>query len=253
MELRLHRPPTVVNAGAAIHGTGTLQDTFLLPDLWQVHLYAYSGALTVAGVTHPIRPGHVSLVPPGEEVRFRYEGRSEHLYAHLRLPTAGEAQRVPVMQDAARSAEPLAGMLRSAIAALPRHPDRAAAELWAALWRIAQLQQSGLEGRHLAVLRATEFIEARLNEPITVPQVAHYAEISHNQLTRLFRAETGDTVVGYLRQRRLARAEHLLRHTTMPIPAIAAAVGIPDLQAFNKACRRQLGAAPRTVRTGTGT
>ncbi|MFE6625547.1 hypothetical protein ACFVGK_41355, partial [Streptomyces sp. NPDC057740] len=30
--------------------------------------------------------------------------------------------------------------------------------------------------------------------------------------------------------------------------AIAAAVGIADLQAFNKACRRELGASPRDVR-----
>ncbi len=29
---------------------------------------------------------------------------------------------------------------------------------------------------------------------------------------------------------------------------MAASVGIPDLQAFNKACRRELGASPRALR-----
>ena len=41
-----------------------------------------------------------------------------------------------------------------------------------------------------------------------------------------------------------------LQATTLSIPAIAASVGIPDLQAFNKACRRELGASPRGIRKG---
>jgi transcriptional regulator GlxA family with amidase domain len=48
----------------------------------------------------------------------------------------------------------------------------------------------------------------------------------------------------------MARARHLLTATTMSIPAVAASVGINDLQAFNKACRRELGASPRVVRAG---
>jgi AraC family transcriptional regulator len=247
--LALHRPPAVVNAGAAVHGTTGLRDSFLLPDLWQLHLYAYSGDLTIGGVTHPIRPGHVSLSPPGEEVHFRYLGRSEHLYLHLRLSSGGEIHPVPVMQDASAAADALAGMLRLAIAAAPLRPEQASAEAWAALWRVVGLSWSAGTGHHLAVLRAMEFIEARLNEPVTVPQIARFADVSHNHLTRLFQAETGGTTVAYLRRRRLARAEHLLRHSTLPIPAVAASVGIPDLQAFNKACRRELGAPPRAIRS----
>jgi transcriptional regulator GlxA family with amidase domain len=68
----------------------------------------------------------------------------------------------------------------------------------------------------------------------------------------LFRAETGYTVVGYIRRRRMERARHLLRESTLSIPAIAASVGVADLQAFNKACRRELGDSPRAVRAGPG-
>jgi transcriptional regulator GlxA family with amidase domain len=73
--------------------------------------------------------------------------------------------------------------------------------------------------------------------------------VSHNHLTRLFRAETGSTVVGYVQARRMARARHLLTSSTLPIPAVAASVGIPDLQAFNKTCRRERGASPRAIRS----
>src|SRR6266508_3472147 len=56
------------------------------------------------------------------------------------------------------------------------------------------------------------------------------AGVSHNHLTRLFHAETGLTVIAYIRQRRMARARHLLVSSTLSIPAVAASVGISDLQ-----------------------
>jgi AraC family transcriptional regulator len=78
--------------------------------------------------------------------------------------------------------------------------------------------------------------------------VAAAAGVSHNHLTRLFGSHLGTTVVGYVRRRRLEEAEHLLRNSTMPVARIARMVGIPDLQAFNKACRREFGQAPRALR-----
>jgi transcriptional regulator GlxA family with amidase domain len=106
----------------------------------------------------------------------------------------------------------------------------------------------GLSG-HPAVAAAIAYIEANLAQPLTIPALARMAGVSHNHLTRLFHAETGLTVIAYIRGRRMARARHLLVSSTLSIPAVAASVGIPDLQAFNKACRRELGGSPRTVRT----
>ncbi|MFE2757833.1 helix-turn-helix transcriptional regulator [Actinosynnema sp. NPDC059335] len=247
----LGEPPSVVNLGVAVHGVAGRRDEFLLPDLWQLHLYGYEADLAVAGAPHPIRPGHVSLVPPGTRVVYRYRGRSEHLYAHLRLPGTGEVSTVPVVQDAGVEAPRLADLLRHAIAAAPVTPTAAVADVWAVLWRVVGLASTGRVGRpHAAVARAVAHVEANLAAPLTVPAIAAAAGVSHNHLIRLFRAETGDTVVAYIRRRRLERARHLLRESTLPIPAVAAAVGFADLQAFNKACRRELGASPRAVRAG---
>lgn len=249
--IRLDEPPRVASVGVGVHGTlgPPLHDVFRLPDLWQLHLYGWSGELCVGGTTHPVRPGHVSLIPPGTEAHFWYRGRSEHLYAHLRLPATGEPRTVPVMQDAGRAAPLLSGLLRQAVMAAPGTPARVDAEVWTALWRVAGLASADPSGGpHTAVAAAMAHIEAHLAVPVTVPEIARAARVSHNHLTRLFRAETGDTVVAYLRHRRLERARHLLRASTLPIPAIAAAVGIPDLQAFNKACRRELGGSPRAIR-----
>lgn len=251
VSVRLDEPPVVVNLGVGVHGVGRRHDVFRLADLWQLHLYRYVADLSVDGVRHAIRPGCVSLVPPGALVRFTYQGRSEHLYAHLRLPDTGRAATVPVLQDGGAETPLLSGLLLGAIAAAPRTPARAAAEVWAVLWRVAQLAAPTEAGRpHDAVAAAIAYVESNLAGPLPVPAVAAAAGVSHNHLTRLFRAQTGDTVATYIRRRRIDRARHLLRESTLSVAAIAASVGIADLQAFNKACRRELGASPRAIRAG---
>ncbi|MFF3455011.1 helix-turn-helix domain-containing protein [Streptomyces sp. NPDC002730] len=247
--IRLDEPPRVANIGVGVHGVTGPCDVFRLPGLWQLHLYAYEGELTLGGTVHRIRPGRVSLVPPDTEVRYRYRGRSEHLYAHFALSGSGDPRTVPVMQDAGADAPLLSTLLRRGVAAMPGTPAKAAAAAWAALWQVVELSTPERPGGlPPAVAAAMAHIEAHLAEPLTVPDIAQVAGVSHNHLTRLFRAETGSTVIAHIRRRRLERARHLLRASTLAIPAVAAAVGIPDLQAFNKACHRELGGSPRAVR-----
>lgn len=212
---------------------------------------SYRATLTVAGIRYQLTPGSVSLVPPGSLMRYEYEGPSEHLFAHLKLARSGPAQLVPVVQQAGAEVPLLSDLLRHAVTAAAGVPARAAAEVWTVLWRVAGLGSAAAGDRpHAAVAAALAYIEANLGAPLTVPAVARIADVSPTHLARLFRAQTGETVVGYLRRRRLHRARHLLRETTLPISTVAASVGIGDLQAFNKACHRELGAAPRAIRAG---
>jgi AraC family transcriptional regulator len=250
--IRLDDPPRVAHVGVGVHGTTSLREIFELPDLWQLHLYGYTAELAIGDATYAIQPNRVSLIPPGTCVEYRYRGRSEHLYAHFAVSNTGEQRGVPVMQDAGVDARLLSTLLRRAITAGPDSPARVVSLVWTVLWHVAQLGPPDGEGQaHAAVLAAVAHIESNLSGPLTVPGIARVVGASHNHLTRLFRAETGHTVVGYIRRRRLERARHLLRESTLSIPAIAASVGIADLQAFNKACRRELGGSPRAVRAGS--
>ncbi|WP_411109082.1 helix-turn-helix transcriptional regulator [Streptomyces sp. c-19] len=247
-------PPVLAAVGIGVHGPAGHVDGFLLPDLWQFHLYAYDADLRVAGTDHAIRPGRVSLIPPGTQARYTYRGRSRHLHVHLRL-TTGTPLSLPLIRHAVPELARFTAQLRQALAVWPSVPARATAEVWAALWRVAQMNPAGVDDgqpdaptAHPAWAAATALIEERLAEPLTVPEIARAVGVSHNHPTRLFRAAIGETVVGYIRARRMERAGHFLRATTLCIPAVAAAVGIPDLQAFNKTCRRELGASPRAIR-----
>ncbi|NKE58704.1 helix-turn-helix transcriptional regulator [Lentzea sp. PSKA42] len=245
VELPLSEAPLVADIGVGVHGVTRLEEVFRLPDLWQVHLYVYEGELEVGGTVHRIAPGHASLVPPDTEVRYRYRGRSEHLYAHLRLTGTAERHAAPVMQDAGPNRTLIARLMRGALAA---PSARAAAHLWTVLWQLTDAVPAGRGEAADPVAVAAAHVEAHLATSLSVADIAKVAGVSHNHLTRLFRARTGTTVVAYLRRRRMERARHLLTASTLSVTAVAAAVGIPDLQAFNKVCRRELGESPRALR-----
>ncbi|OPC77768.1 AraC family transcriptional regulator [Embleya scabrispora] len=241
----MEMPPTVVNAGVGLHGINSMREVFVLPRHWQLHLYGYSARYRANGVDYDLRPGTVSLVPPGTTVEYHYQGRSEHLYVHFEMP----GRRDPLVRDAGDALAVLRELLRDAVASHPASARRSDALVWAALWRVADLAGTSADvRRHPTVEAVTRHIEAHLAEPLVVADLARLAGVSHNHLTRLFREQVGETVVGHIATRRMARALHLLEASTLSVSAIAAAVGIPDLQAFNKACRKTLGASPRRLR-----
>jgi transcriptional regulator GlxA family with amidase domain len=137
--------------------------------------------------------------------------------------------------------------MESAVMNAATQPERTRADVWSVLLRLAGPPPGPIAGPdHVAA--AMSYVEFRLPEPLSVPQIAAAVGLSAGHLTRVFAAATGETVVGYVRRRRIDHARRLLTSSTMSISAIAASVGIADLQAFNKTCRAVTGHSPRQLR-----
>jgi hypothetical protein len=81
----LHEKPRLFQMGAGVHGISTRIDHFRLPGLWCVHFYRYRARLRLNDIWLDILPGSVGITPPDCDIEYRYEGRSEHLYAHFSL------------------------------------------------------------------------------------------------------------------------------------------------------------------------
>lgn len=97
--------------------------------------------------------------------------------------------------------------------------------------------------------RALTLIEAQLGGALTLPQVAAAAHLSPFHFARLFRAVTGDSVMNYVRRRRLTEAVLLLRdRTDCSVLDIALMCGFGSNEAFTRAFRKQHGVAPATYR-----
>jgi AraC-like DNA-binding protein len=252
VKLDLSQPPAVHGQGRAIHGVRQLVDDFRLPKLWSLHLYSYHAELEVDGQTFPIAPGLVSLVPPAARIQYRYRGPSMHLFAHLhvtgRRPTAGNLR---MMMVPGPDLPAITDLMESAITFAATWPERTRADIWSVLLRLAGSPPAPNPGHNAGqdhVAAAMSYVEFRLPEALSVPQIAAAVGLSPGHLTRVFVAATGETVVGYVRRRRIDHARRLLTSSTMSISAIAASVGIPDLQAFNKTCRAVTGQSPRQLR-----
>jgi AraC family transcriptional regulator len=247
--------PVVLNMGVGVHGR-TPVERYRLPGLWCMHLYGYTATLYVDEVRYSVRPGCVSIIPPGADMEYHFTGRSEHVYAHFELPAStsstiglSSGKVVPVVQDATGEFDVLYADFRQAIGYFAVSPLRAEVRLWDLLWRLADRRVQDRTGTvHRAVRDAVTVIEARMGDPIKVADLAREVGLSHNHLTRLFRATYGLTVSAYIRQQRVQHARHLLLHSTLPIKSIAIQVGIPDLHRFNKTIRSALHDSPRRIR-----
>jgi AraC-like DNA-binding protein len=249
--------PTVVQMGIGVHGVRASVERFRLEGLWSLHAYGYAAGLRVGGHEFAVTPGTIGVVPPGEATEYRFAGRCEHVYAHFALPPAGgsgaaTAALVPALTPPGGGPDSgrFAADLREALTWLPAQPRRAEARLWDLLWRLAAPEPEGVDAAalHPAVRLALSLIESRLAEGVRVSEIAREAGVSPGHLTRLFRAATGRTVIDALQERRAERARHLLTYSDLPVKAVAAQVGIEDLNLFNKTVRRRCGASPRAIR-----
>lgn len=243
----LHHQPTVISAGVVDHGLRPIE-RWWLPRVWCLHCYRYEAELVLDGQVYAIKPNCVGIIPPGVEQEYRFGGLSRHTYVHFEMPSGGPSVAVPVMADLGERFAQLAWSLEQAIGDLPVAPLRCHVRVWDVLWELARTTDDlGLGDPRQR--RAMSLIERSLDRPLEIHALAREVGISHNQLTRIFRANLDETVIGYIRRRRVERAVHLLTATDLPIGTIAARVGIPDAHAFNKTVRAIAGRAPRDFRT----
>jgi AraC-like DNA-binding protein len=92
--------------------------------------------------------------------------------------------------------------------------------------------------------RAVTFIEVHLGGRLTLTLIAKAAGLSTRGLMRLFRKETGVSVVEFVLRRRIARACDLLRQTDRTCAEIAFETGFGSVQHFNRMFRRHQQTSP---------
>ncbi|WP_420835274.1 helix-turn-helix transcriptional regulator [Marinobacterium rhizophilum] len=87
------------------------------------------------------------------------------------------------------------------------------------------------------------------SQPLTLEQVEQQAHCSVNHLINLFRQYFDTTPIRYLWQVRLDRAEALLRHTDIPIAAIAEQCGFASPFHFSRLFKSSREVSPRAFRS----
>jgi AraC family transcriptional regulator len=103
---------------------------------------------------------------------------------------------------------------------------------------------------HSRFLRAVDFVEEHLMEPVALADAAKEAGLSLHYFSRLFRVLTGEPFGAYLRRRRMTvAAERLVtRGPDVRLVELAFDCGYDSQEAFTRAFKRTLGVTPGAYR-----
>ncbi len=96
--------------------------------------------------------------------------------------------------------------------------------------------------------RVVDLVEARLDQELSLAELAAVVHLSSFHFARLFRATTGLTPHQYVLRRRVERARELLTTTPLPVAEVAARVGFADQSHLSRHTKRLLGTTPRGLR-----
>jgi len=95
-------------------------------------------------------------------------------------------------------------------------------------------------------------IDARLDQPFSIHDLAVEMHLSENHFIRLFRERIGVTPGKYILRRRLRRASDLLLQTTLPIAEIAGRTGFENAFYFSNVFKKAYGLSPSAFRGSGG-
>ncbi len=98
------------------------------------------------------------------------------------------------------------------------------------------------------MLRARDAMDARFDRPLDVAALARVACCSPSHLIRTFAATFGETPHRYLQRRRVERAMHLLRSTSLSVTDVCWSVGFASLGTFVRTFTRIVGETPTAYR-----
>ena len=92
--------------------------------------------------------------------------------------------------------------------------------------------------------RARDLVDRDYAQPLDLERLAAAAGLSKFHFLRLFKATYGLTPAEYLSQRRIERAQDLLRATNLTVTEVCHAVGFSSLGSFSSRFRSLVGESP---------
>lgn len=217
-----------------------------------------------------IVPRRITLTPGGAVARWQHSGQPEILHVYLRQSLFEgiaaemydcEPARVEVRPRFAIR-DPLLEQLAIVIADTLREraegsavfmdtlAQMLAAQLARAHSSLARPPRIPAPGRFAdwRLRRLANFIEANLEEELSLEAMAAEVGLSPLYLIRTFKSAFGESPHRYVLQRRIERAKDLLRTTEMPVAEVAYAVGLSSQSHLAHWFRRMVGVSPGAYR-----
>lgn len=98
------------------------------------------------------------------------------------------------------------------------------------------------------ILEVISFLRDHFHEEITIPRLSKLVNLSEGQLSRLFKQQTGLSIISYLTRIRLTYACRLLTEGDKSVSEIAFSCGFYNISNFNRLFKKNLHCSPLTYR-----
>jgi AraC family transcriptional regulator len=214
------------------------------------------------------RVGCLSFIPSGAERRAWYQNADLNFVVMLIDPaflarydpglSTGDLRPFTNHRDGLLNAA-LASLAREMLGAGPDLPSLYAEQVAglsishlmrsARRHRSSRVSRTGLSDAQLR--RVVEFIEANLHRNVSLSDLANLVGIVPDVLARKMKISIGASPYSYLLERRIRRAEVMLRASNMPIAEIALEVGFSSQSHFTAQFRKHSNLTPGAYRAST--
>ncbi|HZG76890.1 MAG TPA: helix-turn-helix domain-containing protein [Paenibacillus sp.] len=245
-----------VEAGYYGHRPGGSKDWLILYTL------GGEGALRRDGGWLSASAGDVVLYPPGAAQHYETgaAGAWDFLWAHfvpephwtewLRLPLEGGLLRHRLREDERdRFRQAFERLIADGMGA-DKHrlalAMSALSELLVLLHR--SCYRDAPRGGDERIADVLNEMALRLQEPLTLPELARVANLSISRFCHLFKEETGESALETLTKLRLQKSCRLLELTSRLVSEVAADVGFPSPFYFTRKFKEHYGVSPTAYR-----
>ncbi|ROZ78336.1 AraC family transcriptional regulator [Ramlibacter sp. WS9] len=208
-------------------------------------------------------PGELAFTSPDVEMFSESGSGGEYLALHVQCAALGLKRGSPLAVPRAvfrgdRRAVLLGKQLRRSM--LASHPQPQVIEDQAmelldhglSLLALPRRAPGGYEHDRQAHARVLEYIDAGIDGPLSLDEIARVAGMPVLRLLRSFSIATGSTPHAYVTERRMQRARALLGATDDPIADIAACCGFTHQSHLGAVFKDRLGLSPRQYRVLAG-
>jgi len=112
--------------------------------------------------------------------------------------------------------------------------------------RMQQLRRSKVYSKHVVV--CIDYIYENLQKRITLRMLARYASLNETYLSKLFLTETGKSVSGYIRDKKIEAAENMLKYSDFSCLNIGNYLAFSSQSHFIQVFRTKTGLTPQDYR-----
>lgn len=98
------------------------------------------------------------------------------------------------------------------------------------------------------VVKCIDYICDKLHTRITVEDLATHTGLNPTYLSKLFKKETGQTISGYIQDKKIETASNMLIYSELPPSQIASILAFPSQSYFTEVFRKKTGLTPRKYR-----